>query len=489
MATQAKMLEAEMATCWRCSPPDRIARMLEKVFKAYDVRATCPDPLSESVAFRIGYGTASFLLDQDGLDALPKRSRRTIAVGRDMRLTSPAMVTALQNGMRAAGADVLDVGLVDTPFVPFAVNHAECIGGVQTTASHNPANYNGFKISKMHGKPVGEQTGLREIRQIAESAADHGEAIGHRSEIDLWEAYQAHVHPMLSDGLRNGTEKIRVAIDASNGMAGTMVPNLFDHVPGIEIVKINFENSSGTFVHEPNPLVEANLAQVREAVVAENCQVGICFDGDADRCMVVDEQGGIVGCDLVTGWLGQRFLKAAGGGSVVFDLRSSHSLAEMVREAGGEPVMGRVGHVFMKQAMAEHNAVFGGELSGHFYFAENFNADSGAMAFAAVCAAILEDGRPLSEIIAGARRYCQSGEINFEVEDKAAAMERLVEAFPDAEVLRLDGVTVDHGAWWCNVRASNTEPLLRLNLEASTEKQVAEHLAEVAPLLGTRVEH
>jgi phosphomannomutase len=466
-----------------------MGRMLSQVFKAYDVRATCPDPLSESVAFRIGYGTAQFLLAQEGLDVLPARLRRTIAVGHDMRLTSPAMVTALQNGMRAAGADVLDVGLVDTPFVPFAVNHAACIGGVQTTASHNPANYNGFKISKMRGKPVGEQTGLTEIRALGEAGPGSGELIGSRTEVDLWESYRAHVHPMIADDLRTGAAKIRVAIDASNGMAGTMVPKVFGDVLGIEIIDINFENSTGTFVHDPNPLVEANLSQVRESTVANGCHVGICFDGDADRCMVVDEQGGIIGCDLVTGWLGQRFLKAAGGGSVVFDLRSSHSLAEMVREAGGEPVMGRVGHVFMKQAMAEHDAVFGGELSGHFYFAENFNADSGAMAFAAVCSAILEDGRPLSEIIAGARRYCQSGEINFEVEDKAAAMERLVEAFPDAEVLRLDGVTVDHGDWWCNVRASNTEPLLRLNLEANTEQAVADHLAKVSPLLGTRVEH
>ncbi|MDP6479908.1 MAG: phosphomannomutase/phosphoglucomutase [Phycisphaerales bacterium] len=463
--------------------------MLSTVFKAYDVRATCPDPLSESVAFRIGYGTAKFLLDQEGLESLPERSRRLIAVGHDMRLTSPAMVGALQNGVRAAGGDVLDVGLVDTPFVPFAVNHAQCIGGVQTTASHNPANYNGFKISKMFGKPVGEQTGLVEIRHIAEAAETSGDLIGGRTEVDLWEAYRAHVHPMLSDGLRSGAETIRVAIDASNGMAGTMVPKVFTDVPGIEIVAINFENSSGVFVHEPNPLVEANLSQVREATVAEGCQVGICFDGDADRCMVVDEQGGIVGCDLITGWLGQRFLKAAGGGSVVFDLRSSRSTGEMVREAGGEPVMGRVGHVFMKQAMAEHEAVFGGELSGHFYFAENFNADSGAMAFAAVCSAVTEDGRPLSEIITAARRYCQSGEINFEVDDKAAAMERLVAAFPDAEVLRLDGVTVDLGNWWCNVRPSNTEPLLRLNLEAANEQEVSEHLSDVAPLLGTQVDH
>jgi len=463
--------------------------MLEKVFKAYDVRATVPDPLNEEVAYRIGRGTARFLLGQDGLETLPEARRRTIAVGHDMRLTSPSLVAALQRGMRAEGADVLDVGLVDTPFVPFSVNCESCIGGVQTTASHNPANYNGFKISRLHGKPVGEQTGLVEIREMAADAPQEGEEIGGRTGIDLWDAYRAHVHAMLAPSLLAGEARIKVAIDASNGMAGTMVPRVFGDVAGIEIVEINFENRSGVFVHEPNPLVEANLSQVREAVVAESCALGICFDGDADRCMVVDERGGIVGCDLVTGWLGQRFLRAAGGGSVVFDLRSSRSTSELVREAGGEPVRSRVGHVFMKQAMAEQQAVFGGELSGHFYFRENFNADSGAMAFAAVCSAVVEDGRPFSSIIADARRYRQSGEINFEVDDKSAAMERLVDAYPGAATDRLDGVTVDLGDWWCNVRPSNTEPLLRLNLEAESDEAVMERVADIEPLLGTRVDH
>ncbi len=463
--------------------------MLNRVFKAYDVRATVPDPLNEEVAFRIGRGVAQYLLAQEGLGDLPEHSRRLIAVGHDMRLTSPSLVAALHHGMQCEGADILDVGLVDTPFVPFAVNHAHCIGGVQTTASHNPAHYNGFKISKMHGKPVGEQTGLRDIQAIAESVDLDGSKQGQIRSVDLWDAYRTHVFRMLGEEIQSGQSRIKVAIDASNGMAGTMVPRLFDDVPGIECVRINFENSTGTFVHEPNPLVEANLAQVREAVVAQSCAVGICFDGDADRCMVVDEQGGIVGCDLVTAWLGQRFLKAAGGGSVVFDLRSSHSTAEMIREGGGTPVESRVGHVFMKQAMATHEAVFGGELSGHFYFRENFNADSGAMAFAAVCTALVEDGRPMSEIIRDARRYHQSGEINFEVDDKEAAMQRLVEAFPDAQVGRLDGVTVDMGDWWCNVRPSNTEPLLRLNLEAGSAAEVDSRVGHIEPLLGTRVDH
>jgi phosphomannomutase len=462
--------------------------MLKSVFKAYDVRATVPDPLNEEVAFRIGRGVAKYLLAQEGLDELPEANRRRIVVGRDMRLTSPSLAKSLQDGMRVEGVDVTDVGLVDTPFVPFGVNHLGCIGGVQTTASHNPAHYNGFKISKLLGKPVGAQTGLTEIADLAEGFDGSGELQGERVEADLWAAYREHVFQMLGASLQDGSKRLKIAIDASNGMAGTMVPKLFLEVPGLEIVQINFENDTGTFVHEPNPLVEANLQQTRDAVQAEGCDLGICFDGDADRCMVVDEQGRIIGCDLITGWLGQRFLQKAGGGAVVFDLRSSHSTAELVREGGGEPVRSRVGHVFMKQAMAEHQAVFGGELSGHFYFRENFNADSGAMAFASVCTEIVEDGRPFSEIIAGTRRYCQSGEINFEVEDKAGAMDRLAAAYPDAKIDRLDGVTVDLGDWWCNVRASNTEPLLRLNLEAKSAEVVASKVAEIEPLLGTRVQ-
>ena len=463
--------------------------MLDKVFKAYDVRATVPDPLNEEVAYRIGRGTARLLLGQEGLDAVPSEHRKTIVVGRDMRLTSPSMAEALQHGMRSQGADVIDVGLVDTPLVPFAVNHLRCIGGVQTTASHNPAHYNGFKISKLHGKPVGAQTGLVDIQRFAAEAATEGELGGECQSVDLWTAYREHVFQMLGNDLLEGRKRLKVAIDASNGMAGTMVPKLFRDVPGLELIEIHFENDQGLFVHEPNPLVEANLQWTRDAVRAHGCDLGVCFDGDADRCMVVDETGQIVGCDLVTGWLGGRLLDQAGGGSVVFDLRSSHSTREMIQEHGGTPVRSRVGHVFMKQAMAEHNAVFGGELSGHFYFAENFNADSGAMAFAAVCTALADDERPMSEIMQGARRYSQSGEINFEVDDKQAAMDRLVSAYPEAAVDRLDGVTLEMQSWWCNVRPSNTEPLLRLNLEADSPEAVAAQLQEVAPLLGTQVDH
>jgi phosphomannomutase len=452
------------------------------VFKAYDVRAVYPDPLDEGTARKIGVASGKMLLEESG-------GSGAIVVGHDMRPSSPSLVKALKDGILSTGADVIDVGLVDTPFIAFAVNHLDAIGGIQTTASHNPIQYNGFKICRAKAKPVGMGTGLEKIEELTQTDEASDAAQGVEREEDLWDAYKEHVFTYLDPTIQSGEIVIKAAIDASNGMAGTMVPKLFRDVKGLELIEINFENDKGVFVHEPNPLVDANLQQTIDAVKNNDCHLGICFDGDADRCMVVDELGNIVGCDLVTAWLAPKFLAHEETGSVVFDLRSSRAVTDAIEQAGGKAVRSRVGHVFMKQAMAEHDAPFGGELSGHFYFRDNFYADSGAMAFASVVSAIACSEQSMSEQISPHRTFCQSGEINFETPDKEAAMEALVAAHPDAIIDRLDGVTVDCGDWWCNVRASNTEPLLRLNLEASTEDQVAAHVAECSHFLGTRVDH
>jgi phosphomannomutase len=465
--------------------------MLGKVFKAYDIRATFPKPLSAKLAWQIGYGTARYLTEQAEEAGYDEPMMRHVVVGHDMRKSSPELAEALKAGIRDFGASVIDVGLVDTPFTYFAVNYLGCCGAVQTTASHNPANYNGFKISKIAAKPVGMMTGLDEIRRYAAmSDRDKTEPAGGREELrDLWGAYREHVHQFLDRGLLDGSKRLKVAIDASNGMAGTMVPKVFGDVPGLEIIEINFDNSTGEFVHEPNPLVEANLQQVRDAVKSEGADLGICFDGDADRCMVVDEKAEIVGCDHLTAWLAQEFLAKYPGSAIVYDLRSSKSLPELIRKAKGKPVRSRVGHVFMKQKLAENNAVFGGELSGHFYFRDNFNADSGAIAFVSVATALVHAKGPLSKQIAPARKYVQSGEINFETEEKEEALDDLKRAYPKAKIDELDGVTVDCGEWWCNVRPSNTEPLLRLNLEGPDEATVEAKVREVSKYLGKRVDH
>jgi len=454
------------------------------VFKAYDVRAIYPEPLSEDIARKIGLSTGRLLLSESG-------GKGAFVVGHDMRPSSQSLVLALKDGILASGADVIDVGLVDTPFVAFAVNHLGAIGGVQTTASHNPIQYNGFKICRAKAKPVGMGTGLELIEEMTNNCEESviSETRGSETSVDLWDAYREHVFEYVDPKIQSGKVKIKAAIDASNGMAGTMVPKLFRNVAGLELVEINFENDKGTFVHEPNPLVEENLQQTRDAVLEHGCDVGICFDGDADRCMVIDEKGGIVGCDLITAWLAPKFLAHEENGSIVFDLRSSHAVANAIETAGGIAVKSRVGHVFMKQAMAEHDAPFGGELSGHFYFRDNFYADSGAMAFGSVISALASSEEMMSEQIAPHRTFFQSGEINFETPDKDAAMESLIVAYPDATVSRLDGVTIELDSWWFNVRASNTEPLLRLNLEVGSEADVALRVAEVSKFLGSRVDH
>ncbi len=468
--------------------------MLGRVFKAYDIRGTYPDLLNDQMAWQIGWGAARFLFGEAESQGQNSPMMRNLVVGRDMRQSSPALSAQLISGIQAFGGDVIDVGLVDTPFVYFAVNHLGCAGGVMVTASHNPPQYNGFKISKIAAKPVGEATGLAEVRKYAATAdRNTGQRTGRIEQRDLWDAYARHVLGFLD----LGGKKLKVVIDASNGMAGTMAPKIFGkngkNIDGLEIVEINFDNSKGEFVHEPNPLVASNLAWTQEAVVAQKADLGICFDGDADRCVVVDEKGQVIGCDHLTAALAGYFLKQRPGSAIIYDLRSTKAVEETILKHGGKPVRSRVGHVFMKQEMANHRAAFGGELSGHFYFRKNFNADSGAIAMATVLSVLAQSGKKLSELVAPAKKYAQSGEINFEIEEKDEALDALRDEYGDvADIDELDGITVDAFAtdgWWCNVRKSNTEPLLRLNAEARDQATLEKILAELAPKLGARVEH
>lgn len=473
--------------------------MLGRVFKAYDIRGTYPDPLNEAMAWQIGYGISRFLREEAHAAGDTSPMMRNIVVGRDMRRSSPALAQALVQGILDQGGDVIDVGMVDTPFVYFAINHLDCAGGVMVTASHNPPNYNGFKVSRRGARPVGEATGLSEIRKRA-AMADRATIVpahGHLERRDLWDAYRQHVRSFLS----TGGARLKVVVDASNGMAASAVPRIFGKrggdVPGLTIHELNFDNTRGEFAHEPNPLLPAALHQTQHAVKSEHADLGLCFDGDADRLVAVDERGRPVGCDLLTALLARYFLARHKGAAIVYDLRSTRALDEEIRDAGGIPVRSRVGHVFMKQAMAEHNAIFGGELSGHFYFRDNFNADSGVIAMAVVLSMLGRSSRSLSEMLRPLARYHQSGEINFTIEDKDAALANLKRLYgpgtaTNASVDELDGVTLDafrSAGWWANVRKSNTEPLLRLNLEARDARTLSRMLAEIAPHLGTRVDH
>lgn len=474
--------------------------MLGRVFKAYDIRGTYPDLLTDAMAWQIGYGCARFLIADAEEAGETTPMMRNILVGRDMRKSSPKLAEELIAGITALGASVIDVGLVDTSFMYFAINHLDCAGGVMVTASHNPPNYNGFKVSKRQAKPVGETSGLADVRKFAAMAdrAQIGKGVGGRVEQrDLWAAYAAHVLRFCDLSHLPASKKITAVIDASNGMAGTMIPRVFGpkgaNLKNLDIIELNFDNSKAEFAHEPNPLVASNLAQVREAVVAKKADIGFCYDGDADRCVAIDEKGQIIGCDHLTAALAPHMLAASPGAAVVYDLRSTKAVEEQIKAAGGLPVRSRVGHVFMKQAMSDHRAVFGGELSGHFYFRSNFNADSGAIAMSTLLSVMAATGKKPSELIAPVARYAQSGEINFEIEDKDAALADLRETFaPRGSIDDLDGVTIDcfkPEGWWANIRKSNTEPLLRLNCEAKSGAQLTAALSELSPMLGKPVHH
>mgnify|MGYP000620623581 CR=1 FL=1 len=478
--------------------------MLGRIFKAYDIRGTYPDLLNDIMAWQIGFGASKFLLNDAAAGGDTTPMMRNVVVGRDMRASSPSLTTQLIHGINDHGGDVIDLGMCDTSMIYFAVNHLDCAGGVMVTASHNPPNYNGFKISKRKAKPVGEATGLSDIRKHA-AMIDKSAIIkqtGRVEQRDLWPPYARHVRSFLE--WPSGT-KLKVVIDASNGMAGTMIPKIFgkgssmEQVPGLNIIELNFDNTKNEFAHEPNPLVAANLAQVQAAVIKEKADLGVCFDGDADRCVIIDEKGHAVGCDHLTALLAKHFLAIAPGAAVVYDLRSTKAVAEEITKAGGKPVRGRVGHVFLKQAMAENNGIFGGELSGHFYFRNNYNADSGVISMCVVLSILAKTGkhvRGMSQLIAPIARYPQSGEINFQIEDKDAALAALKKEYSvpikGATIDELDGVTIDSFAkngWWFNIRKSNTEPLLRLNMEAKDKATLAKILADVSPRLGKKVDH
>lgn len=453
-----------------------------KVFKAYDVRATYPDPLDEEIAWRIGYATSQFLRSQlSGVDRADRKAN-TLVVGRDMRLSSPSLQKAYIDGAISTGSDVIDIGQIDTSQIYFAINHLATCGGVQTTASHNPANYNGFKVTGPKGRPIGQDSGLEEIRRLAVSVPRHeSSSKGEVRQMDLSQPYKEFVRKFLAK-----TRPMKVVVDASNGMAGKWLPILFGDVPGLQIIPLNFDmlDKVGKFVHEPNPLVEANLRQLQQAVRQKRADFGACFDGDADRCMFVDETGAIVRSDFMTALLAKSFLKDNPGSAIVYDLRSSWVLKEEIEKAGGVPKRQRVGHVFMKRTMADSGAVFGGELSGHFYFRDNWYCDSGMLAFVAVLNMLSAESQPLSKIAAPLARFAASGELNFFNEDKDGTIDKLMKKYSDGQSDTLDGVTVQYPDWWFNVRKSNTEPLLRLNLEAKTPELLQQKLAELTPLLG-----
>ncbi|MBK8179210.1 MAG: phosphomannomutase/phosphoglucomutase [Planctomycetes bacterium] len=451
------------------------------IFKAYDIRGLVPKELDAALARRIGRGFAR-LLEQQGL-----LTRRRLLVGRDMRTHSPEIAAAVIEGMRDHGCDVLDIGLASTPMAYFAIGSQDVDGGLNVTASHNPGEYNGMKLCSRGARPISAANGILEIEQFCRAAQLPPAARrGSVTQLDLLGAYADHVA-----GFARIERPITIGIDAANGMAGYTLPSILERLPNVR-AKTLFMEPDGTFPnHEANPLKEENLDGVRELVRREKLELGVGFDGDADRCCFVDETGRTVAADLMTAILARELLAKKPSRPVVYDLRSSWVVKEEIARAGGVPLRDRVGHSFIKATMRNHGAIFGGELSGHFYFADNFTSDSGVIAMVTAMNLLSREPRlSLSQRAAGLRRYFSTGEINFHVEDKQAAIAALKLRYADARQDELDGITLEYGDlkskewWWCNVRPSNTEPLLRLNLEASSAALRELRRNEVVALLG-----
>ena len=441
-----------------------------KIFKAYDVRGVYGTELDEEGAYAIGRAYVE------------QFEPRSIAVGRDTRVSSPTMAKAVIEGAADAGADVFDIGLVGTEMVYFAVGDRGFDGGICVTASHNPKQYSGMKIVRRGALPIGGESGLLDIRDRALAGFGNVKKRGTVADLDVWAGF---VEKVLSFVDVDAIRPLRVVIDAANGMAGTMLPPVLARLP-IEAITCFFE-PDGTFPnHEPNPLLPENREFIIEKTRAEGADLGVAYDGDADRCFFVDDTGEFVAGDFVTALLAQAVLAKNPGGKILYDVRASWAVPRAIEEAGGVPLMSRVGHAFIKQRMRKEEAIFGGEVSAHYYFRDFTQADTGVVPFLVMLELLSRSGKKLSELLAPFNeRYFLSGEINTPVADVALKLQELKERYAalGGRISHLDGLSVEFDDWHFNVRPSNTEPLLRLNLEALTQAVMEARRDEVVGLI------
>jgi phosphomannomutase len=448
--------------------------MDESIFKAYDIRGRYPDALNENVARKIGRAYVSFL----GL------SGSRVVVGRDMRLSGEPLEDAFVRGVTEAGADVLDIGLVSTDALYFAVGHLEEPGGAMITASHNPKDYNGLKLCREDAIALSGDEGISQIRDLITSGKlpEPDEDAGSVEEGDITADYAEHC---LSFITTEGLRPLKIVVDAGNGMAGKMLPPIFEKLP-FEYVPMYFELDGSFPNHPPNPIEPQNMEDLQERVLAEGADFGVAFDGDADRCFVVTENGVTISGDILATLVAKNVLEKEPGAAIVYSAVCSKALPELVRREGGRPIRTKAGHSIIKPQMRKHDAAFGGEHSGHFYFRDNYFADSGIIAMLTVAELVGRQENPLSELLIPIDPYFRSGEINSEVEDQDEVLKRVEEHYAerdDPEIDHLDGLTVDYGDWWFNLRPSNTEPLLRLNVEASDRETMEKVRDELLDLI------
>ena len=439
------------------------------IFKAYDIRGLYPEELDEETAYRVARVFAHLL------DGSP------LVVSRDMRPSSVPLSQAAMRGITDAGVDVVDVDTISTPANYFAIAHYGYPGGLQVTASHNPAQYNGFKLSREEATPVGYETGIGEIeRRLAANDLGPAPGGGTVSSRDILRDYVNFILK-FADKVRPMT----VVLDAGNGMAGKMWVPVLERLP-ITLVPLYIE-LDGTFPHhEANPSKEEALVDVRAKVKEVGADFGVAADGDADRCVFIDEHAQPVRSDLIATLIALEILRKEPGATIIYDPRSSRAFREDVEKAGGKAIVERVGHAYMKATLRNKGAAFGGELSGHYYFRDFFCADNGLLALIKMLNLLSRERKPLSELVKPVSRYFHTGELNFTVEDKDAVIAAVAKKYADGRISHVDGITVEYDDWWFNLRKSNTEPLLRLNLEAHTPELMAAKRAEVDKLIGTR---
>ena len=445
------------------------------IFKAYDIRGLVDSELSPDFAFAVGLAFARFLEIE--------REPSTVIIGEDMRPSSPELAEAFSAGVTSNGTNVIRIGLASTDLLYFAAG-SKNLPGAMFTASHNPAAYNGIKLCFSGARPIGKETGLQTIEKFVRQGMPVAmRPVGVETSESLLEAYADHLHKLVSF---KGKRRLKIVIDAGNGMAGFTAPAIFERL-GAEIIPLYFELDGNFPNHEANPIDPANLRDLQKAVLAQKADIGLAFDGDADRCFLVDENGEAVDPSLLTSLIASRELAKHPGATIIHSLISSRTVVEVINELGGVPVRSRVGHSYIKALMAETGAVFGGEHSGHFYFKDFWRADSGALAALHALAALGESDQTISQLLAPFKRYVSSGEVNSKVADSARVIKVLREkyaALSEFKIDELDGLTVSTATWWFNVRASNTEPLLRLNVEAVTATNMAAHRDELLALIN-----
>jgi phosphomannomutase len=453
---------------------------LDGIFKAYDIRGTVPDQLDAELVERVGAAFAHFAKGEGTADR--------ILVGRDMRPEGEEFAAAFARGVVSQGVDVVDLGLASTDLLFFASGRYDAPGAM-LTASHNPAGYNGLKLCLAGARPVGAETGLEQIKRDMLAGVAPSEVQGSVSRHDALGEFARHVHSFVDVA---ALKPLRIVADTANGMGGLVAPAVFDALP-FEL-DVMYGELDGTFPNHPaDPIQPENLRDLQQRVTATGADVGLAFDGDADRVFLVDDRGELVSGSLTTAMVAAAVLEKHPGSTILYNLICSKAVPEVIRERGGAPVRTRVGHSFIKQVMAETGAAFGGEHSGHYYFRDNYRADSGIIAAVSVLEVISKAGEPLSQLRLPFERYVASGEINTRVDDPSAVIEFVADQYRNAEQDRLDGLTVDFTAapsdahddwWWFNLRPSNTEPLLRLNLEARTREACDRHVADVRDLIA-----